>query len=138
MIFRPMLIEQILAGRKTVTRRPMVDGRPPRYRAGMVYGIQPGMARASVARIRVLAVTGQHLGAITDQDAVLEGFPDRAAFVDYWLRLYGAWDEQAPVWRIEFCVVEVLAVLCAACEGAGIDPVAPEYRAEMLEAVHAR
>ncbi len=136
MIFRPMLIERILIGEKTVTRRPIPPGSPKacRYESGHVYAIQPGMARPAVARVEVLRVNTEPLGSIDDDDAVREGFANRAQFVAYWRDLYGGtFDADALVRRIEFRVTEVLAMVCPSCDGSGVEPIAPEHRDEFLE-----
>lgn len=136
MIFRPILIQRIIDGEKTVTRRP-IDGRTPiggscRYNPGKTYSIQPGMAKPTVARIRVLDVRREKLGDITWQDAELEGFAanhratgqtQREDFLDYWHGLYGGdLTEmlQTPVWRIAFELVEVVAAVCDSCNGRGV------------------
>jgi hypothetical protein len=126
MIFKPVLIDRILAGHKTVTRRPWKGALTPPYEPGKVYGIQPGMARPSVARIKVLNVAFQQLGQIDDVDAIREGFADRAAFRAYWRGLYGGkWDGEQAVWRISFELVDVAATICPGCCGTGTTPVKP-------------
>lgn len=133
MIFKPVLIAKILEGSKTVTRRPVDDPTRCRYEVGKVYGIQPGMARTSVARIRILSADRGPLGAIDDADAVLEGFADRAAFVEYWRNLYDdGFGAHYPVWRIAFEVVEILAWPCGGCDGHGYEPIDPSDRADYL------
>lgn len=143
MIFKPILIYEILFGEKTVTRRPCTaspDATTPdpcRYKVGKVYAIQPGMARPSVARIRVLSVDRVALGSIDDADAMREGFAGRAEFVEYWKALYpdDGFGRGMPVWRIEFEVVDVMAVPCGGCEGHGYEPVSREHAAEMVEVI---
>lgn len=141
MIFKPILIEKILSGEKTVTRRP-IDGRTHpsfgcRYKVGQVYAIQPGMARPSVAKIRVLDVRREKLDDLDNIDAAKEGFATmggrdqsmRDAFVDYWIALYGCWVENAPVWRIEFELVEVVARVCPQCSGRGVTGIGKKHGA---------
>lgn len=121
MIFKPILIRQVLTGAKTVTRRPVKSEKPCRYEAGREYSIAPGMARPSIGRIRIVSVRSEELGDIDDADAVLEGFPDAAAFRAYWRALYGGmWDCGLPVWRIEFELVEKLGLICGCCGGVGM------------------
>jgi hypothetical protein len=114
-IFSPDLCELILAGKKTVTRRPVKWTDPPRpllarqfpcrYKPGRSYAVQPGRGKKSVGRIRVLTVIESVCGAIDDEDARREGFRDAEAFHTRWRSLYG---DMAPwlAWRIEFELVQ--------------------------------
>lgn len=134
MIFKPVLIAKIIAGEKWVTRRPYEEGKRCHYVCGKTYSIQPGMARPSVARIRVLDVWPQALGDITNDDAIAEGFPlddsptefARAAFLAYWSGLYGGADLEQTVWRIRFELVEIVAECCPTCDGKGVVPLAED------------
>ena len=119
MIFKPVLIEEIAAGRKTVTRRP-VDDKPCPWVAGKTYALLPGMARNSVGRILIKSVEQQYLQQIDNEDAVKEGFADAAAFAEYWSALYkGKFDKQMKVWRVEFELVELTHEICKCCNGLG-------------------
>lgn len=132
MIFKPILIDRILAGAKTMTRRPVVDGKPCAYRVGQTYGVQPGMARPTVARILVTDVRQEPLGAITQDDARAEGFPlaktplradvenPRGRFLGYWHGLYGRTDEEQLVWVVSFVLVEQVRRVCSCCGGRGV------------------
>jgi hypothetical protein len=116
MIFSPDLCELILAGEKTVTRRPVkfipgtltipVPFAPCRYLPGIDYAIQPGRGKKSLGRIRVKSVIRQEVGEITPNDARREGFSGRLGFVDRWKLLYGCWLPEVQVWRIEFELVQ--------------------------------
>lgn len=122
MIFKPVLIKKILVGDKTVTRRPLKT-RKCKYVVGKTYGIQPGMARPSIARIRITSVEAVWLGDVNDAEARLEGFEDAEAFFGYWAGLYPDTDvEGVLVWRIGFRLVEALADLCGCCDGSGVMP----------------
>lgn len=124
MIFKPVLIEKILTGEKTVTRRPADVITPCYYKVGQVYALQPGMGRQTVGRIKVTDTMRWKLGAIDDADAVREGFPDRAAFIHYWRRLYdGKFDGNLTVWRIAFELAETTHTICKCCGGTGVTPV---------------
>lgn len=118
MIFKPILIEKILAGEKTVTRRPL----PTPYEADREYAIQPGMARPSVGGIHTRFVNTEMLGTIDDDDAMREGFQDRSGFVAYWTDLYGGFDSTMHVARIEFELVETTHTICKCCNGLGVTP----------------
>lgn len=105
MIFAPDMVDEILAGRKMVTRRPY-KGVDCRYVPGRTYAVQPGRGQKAVARIRIVDVDLQALGHIDNNDAKREGFPDKGAFMSYWRTLYhGQFFRGQLVWRIEFEVV---------------------------------
>lgn len=106
MIFKPELVEKILAGEKTVTRRRIKHHlEPPRYREGREYAVQPGRGKKAVARIRVKRVSIEPLGIIDPNEARLEGFATERAFKSYWFQLYGSFDLTQLVHRIEFELV---------------------------------
>ena len=99
------LIEEVLWGRKTVTRRRLVhrDGRPLRYRAGGVYTVQPGRGQPHWGHLKVTSVSALPLGdGISVDEARREGFPAPPAFMEYWMALHGGWDRNEIVARIEF------------------------------------
>lgn len=118
MIFSPALVGKVLDGSKTVTRRRIIhrDGRPLRYQADGVYAVQPGRGKPHLGHIAVRSVSIEPLQAITEEEAVLEGFePDwmsaRAYFEQYWSRLHGGWSPQELIARIAF----VLVPICEKC-----------------------
>ena len=104
MIFGKDLIEEVLWGRKSVTRRRNVhrDGRPIRYRVGGVYSVQPGRGQSHWGHLKVTSVTSLPLGAMTLEEAQLEGFETISAFMEYWMALHGGWDRYEIVVRIAF------------------------------------
>lgn len=132
MIFKPEMVEKILAGEKTVTRRPvkyeriqpfggfteLVEvARACRYEVGKDYAVQPvieegpgkGRGGKEVARLFVVRIAREPLGGGLDRsisEAEREGFEDWPAFVLYWQGLYGSYDPNQLVDRIEFERVE--------------------------------
>lgn len=88
MIFRPELVRDIRAGRKTATRRPVKAGKPCRYRPGKSYAVQPGRGKSATCRIKVTSVTRELVGDITHADAVAEGFRTTDDFKAYWIALH--------------------------------------------------
>jgi len=102
MNFKPELCAKVLDGTKTVTRRPTNGKTKCSYQRYLDYAVCPGRGKHQVARMVVLDVREELVGAITDAEAVLEGFADRNAFIAYWQKLYRIWDPSLPVWRIEF------------------------------------
>ena len=103
MIFTGPMLDAVLAGTKTVTRR-RADGPATacHYEPGKTYAIQPGRGEHAVARLEVVAASHERLGAITSAEARAEGFPGRDEFFAYWRRLHGYLDGTAWVHRIEF------------------------------------
>lgn len=102
MNFKPALCQQVLAGCKTVTRRP-VNGRTAcPYQAGRDYAVCPGRGKRQLARIVVRSVRTEPVGVLTDGEAQLEGFADREEFIAYWRTLYGQWEPSTLVYRVEF------------------------------------
>lgn len=107
MNFKPELCELVLKGSKTVTRRPVADRTECQYKEGRDYAICPGRGKSQLGRMVVHSVRQERLGWIDDEEAVLEGFADREAFIAYWMKLYGRWQWETLVWRIEFTVVHL-------------------------------
>lgn len=123
MIFKPEMVEKILAGEKTVTRRPAktqmghlatTDTRPEaraacRYEVGKDYAVQPGRGKKAAARIRVVRVHREPLGPVSKtlyaSEVHREGFSTWWDFSEYWEGLYGAWVPDQLVDRIEFELV---------------------------------
>lgn len=106
MIFGPELIGKVLDGRKTVTRR-----RSSHYRVGKVYAVQPGRGKRHVGHIEVESVDIERLMPLTEGEARLEGFANRADFICYWQQLHHYWNPREMVTRIAFR----LAPSCADC-----------------------
>ena len=130
MNFKQQLVDKVLAGEKTVTRRPVkyaevvnvfADGsnqitrsqNPCRYEVGKTYAVQPvieegpgkGRGGKEVARIRILSVSRETLLALNTRDARREGFYGAPEFATYWTKLYGSFDPNQLVDRIEFELV---------------------------------
>lgn len=111
MNFRPELAVQVMAGRKTVTRRVVsANPRSPWFedrcslKPGGDYAVCPGRGKNAIGRIRVVSVTLQHgfdPFSIDHEEALCEGFESVEAFRRTWLDLQGNLDP-LDVWRIEF------------------------------------
>ncbi len=86
MIFKPEMVEKILAGEKTATRRPAKGQR--RYSVGREYAVQPGRGKKAVGRIRIVVTVRERLDRILTCEAIEEGFESREAFFAYWRKLY--------------------------------------------------
>ncbi len=107
MIFAPDLAAKVLAGEKTVTRRPVkrdADGRltPCTYKPNRTYAVQDARGGKQLGRIRIVSAYREVLNLpLRSAEAGYEGFDSPAAFRDRWLELYGS-SYPADVWRIVF------------------------------------
>lgn len=104
MIFAPDLAAAITLGTKTVTRRPRLSDKPCRYQVGRSYAMQLARGGFALERLIIESVTEGLVGDVDDLEAALEGFPSARAFRRRWTELYGRFDPEMPVWRIEFVV----------------------------------
>lgn len=114
MNFRPELAEKVMAGAKTVTRRLTSDNpNSPwwRYGCGLKvggdYAVCPGRGKNAIGRVLVRDVQLDLLGYLDDDEARREGFADAAEFVEAFRAINGKYNALAPVWRIEFEVVQL-------------------------------
>ena len=71
-------------------------------KAGGAYRIRIDFFDSLPDRIRVNRLYEQRLGDMTDEDASKEGAASLEEFRREWALLYGAWDDQATVWVVEF------------------------------------
>lgn len=120
MKFSPQMIEKILLGQKTQTRRPerpshvytengvMTESGRWVYRCDAFYEVQRTSDKSTVARIQIVEPTPylEQLGWTTDADARAEGFENREAFFSCWRSLYGKANEKQWVWVVTFRLVQ--------------------------------
>lgn len=123
MIFSEEDVAKILTGEKTVIRLPVKSNRTGKYlpcqlrveggskgtyalQLGPKKGARPRAKTLLGFRLRVKSIQLQSLGDVTDRQARLEGFKDRTVFLFNWLRAYGLFGFQHPIWRVEFELVE--------------------------------
>ena len=103
----------ILDDKKTATRRLMNPGEElldnPRrlevngrikWQVGRSYAIQPGRGKKSVGRIKLLDIKKEHLGQMTTDDALAEGFASLGEFQQTWNQIHGHYDPDLPVWVV--------------------------------------
>ena len=130
MLFKPGLIKQIMVGHKTQTRRVLKPGEYHNWDApycrefdldsgileiyhankrlkwivGRDYAVCPGRGQHQVARIVFDNIRQQSLVAITEADAIAEGFEDRDAFIVAWntINPKTPFESNPAVWVIDF------------------------------------
>jgi len=96
-LFRDDLIDKILAGEKTVTRRSW------RPKEGKTYSLVSNRKRGE---IKVVKVYRQRLGNMTEEDAYKEGFPSLLVFKAYCVNvLKWEWNPDLTVNVVEFQVL---------------------------------
>jgi ASCH domain-containing protein len=101
-VFQPEHVALILDGQKTQTRRLWARCR---VRVGSVHACVARRFGAPFARVRVLSVRQEPLGAMSDDDAQRCGYQDRAAYHVAFERIYGTPTRDPLVWVVDFEVV---------------------------------
>lgn len=118
MIFQGELLDKVITGEKTVTRRLCSDNRASPWwvvkcalRPGLVRKAQRGRGVTGEAWIKIRGVELHTLKPLihgelvaAEDEARLEGFASVAQMSEAWRAINGAqaWDATLKVWRIEF------------------------------------
>ena len=97
-LFKQYHADLILAGTKTQTRR---KGKK-RWTLGKVYQAKVSYMAKPFAWLKVTAIWQERLGAMTDEDAVAEGYTRRAHYFNVFESIYGDADMQQLVWVLVF------------------------------------
>lgn len=105
MIFK-YTVDRVLDGNQTQTRRPIKQRKRYTYAVGNTYAVQAASGKGGGARLEVLRVREQLLGAVTEADARAEGYESLAAFRHAWTAQYGGFNPAEDVWVVEFRLVE--------------------------------
>ena len=92
-------------GSQTQTRRPIRQRQRYAYAVGNTYAVQTASNKVRGARIRVVRVREQLLGAMTEAEAKAEGHDALAAFRHAWAAQDGGFDPVEDVWVVEFQLV---------------------------------
>jgi hypothetical protein len=124
MLFKPELLEKVLRGEKTQTRRIQKDNQwwsdgncvavvretPKRnitvWRIGQTYAACPGRGKVQQGRIKIKNIRTDWLTNITEAEARSEGFANRAEFMEAWDKINGAGNRHVMVWILEFELVK--------------------------------
>ncbi len=105
MLFKKEHKDMILNGTKTATRRAW---KRPMVKVGNIYQAKLEMlSKEYFAKIKVKELYEQELGAMTDEDAIKEGYEDVESFREIWIKINGWWNNDAIISVIEFELVEV-------------------------------
>lgn len=102
MLFKPELLEKVLQGHKTQTRRTNGNNLHP----GQTYGVRTNYYEKSRGHIRILRATQQRLGDISLEEVQKEGFKNIWEFREAWLKIYLRWNPDEVVTAYEFEVVK--------------------------------
>ena len=112
MNFRPELAAAVMDGTKDVTRRLTSENpRSPWWaggcslKVGRDYAVCPGRGKDAIGRVRIVSATLEAAGAVTDAEAVREGF----AFVLDERQLQAAGDPTRLLFDTTAAAVRVLA-----------------------------
>jgi hypothetical protein len=103
MLFKPYLIEPILDGRKTETRRLW---KRCLVKANKLYDARTDFHNKSIfATIKITYVRKEKLGSINDDGIRREGCTSIEEFRKIWIDIYGRWDPDTEVFVIGFRVI---------------------------------
>jgi hypothetical protein len=97
-LFKRELLEKVLAGQKTQTRRIHKVTLKP----GRTYAARCTRFQKAQARILITACRQEKLGAITLEDARKEGFTNPEEFKQAWTEIHGAWNPDQIVTVYDF------------------------------------
>lgn len=100
-LFKHDLLEKVMEGRKTQTRR--IHKRM--WKVGRTYGIRTAYYERSRASIAITGRFQQRLGDITKEEATKEGFRSLEEFKEEWIKIYGSWTPNQQVTAYEFHLV---------------------------------
>jgi len=108
-LFKPEHVDPILRGEKIQTRR---TGKC-RWRPGSIHECRTEMFGKPFAKVRILSVRQEPLGAITEDDAMREGYGSVEEYLEAFFRIYEKKLKgmrlvdigRMPVWVIDFEVV---------------------------------
>jgi hypothetical protein len=100
MLFKRRLLQKILSGEKTQTRRPRGSTKEVGDKMGVRNHYEPFKHYVLITR-----KFKQRLGDISEQDAHKEGFQSIDEFKAAWINIYGSWKPNQVVTVLEFKLV---------------------------------
>jgi len=102
MMFKKDLLEMVLSGAKTQTRRLHKNV----LKVGRIYSVKRNWFNCTGDYIRIVRVYRQKLGDVSEEEAVKEGFSSLEEFQKAWIRINGIWDPEMEVVVYEFELAE--------------------------------
>lgn len=114
--------EQVIAGKKTQTRRIVKPNEVARYddsgrihqvlskgrvkwQVGKAYGVQPHRTASSIARIYLTGIRQENIAEVSATDAIAEGSANREDYLQLWRHIHGDSGQNVLVWVLEFALV---------------------------------
>lgn len=99
MMFKKDLLELVLSGLKTQTRRLHKHT----LKEGRIYSLKRTWIKTTGKYIKITRVSHQKLGDITEDEAEKEGFSSIEEFRKAWIRINGSWvpDMEVVVYDFE-------------------------------------
>jgi hypothetical protein len=102
MMFNKDLLEMVLSGRKTQTRRRHKQPLKEKQK----YVVKRNWYKNTEQYIQIKKVYPQKLGDVSEEEATKEGFSGLDKFRDAWIRINGSWDPEMEVTVYEFELAE--------------------------------
>ena len=101
-MFNKDLLEMVLSGRKTQTRRRHKHLLKEKQK----YVVKRNWYKNTEYYIQIKKVYPQKLGDVSEEEAIKEGFSGLDEFRDVWIRINGSWDPEMVVTVYEFELAE--------------------------------
>ena len=98
MMFKRELLDLVVSGKKTQTRR--LHKRV--LREGRIYALKRSWIESTGDYIKITRVTRQKLGEVTEEEAEKESFSSIDEFRIAWIRINGSWDPETMVVVYDF------------------------------------
>ena len=105
MMFDKQTLEQILKGKKTVTRRVRRNNTRPAVPHN-IHKLKIDRTPVSYGLIRIISCEKGRLGDLNEEDAVKEGFATKEEYLDYFEKVNGSKQPNLPIWIVEFELIK--------------------------------
>jgi len=94
----------MIDGSKTVTRRRWKKCLLKPGDLAQAYDKSPRAGGKKIGVIKILNISRESLGSITDEEVKKEGYPEttKEDFIDWWMTNYPDSSLKERIWRIEF------------------------------------